>query len=270
MSSSVIRPRQVEPKAIRRWFKLAFLLMNRNRVTWLIVSFGFGLLALGLCFSLLLSTIVIATLFLSGTLLAMTVDATERPPLRHQVTIFNGGILPAFRQAVGVIVGAFLIIGLGNIFMGNGDFLLNSLFDISDLTNESSDKGMRNTLRDWASPSAIALAFSIGFMLLPIFGQGPFHYLLRHYFSIDRDSAGLLVIEGLEKNLNSLLHLEFVLVFFISLATELLPGLSVMVIFAMCCSVCWVAFKDIFLHQNSIEEMLPANSAVVLRDSALR
>ena len=95
MSCKGLKPRKVDDKAFRRWLKGAFLLMNRNKFTWFVLSFSCAIVAIGTGNSQFLQYMSVLALFFVGIVFASTVDTKESTSLYQQFLALKGSLSTA-------------------------------------------------------------------------------------------------------------------------------------------------------------------------------
>lgn len=81
----------------------------------------------------------------------------------------------------------------------------------------------------------------------------------------------MLALKGEVLNAGPLFKLNALILIGPLLATAVVPGISIPLVFAMVSCLWWVAFKDIFLHVESLDEVAvaaPEASTSAVRSAA--
>lgn len=257
MNSKLLEPRKVENGAFTRWVRLAFKLIRRRMITWLLLSTFCAMAAMALGFSQLLQITVVMAVLLVGTVFAKLVDQTVNPSVDEQHSIIVSS-LPRGLAVTGYAVLVMFVVSLSfSVFDGNLKTVLGRVYSSGYFIALTEQNGLHSLLIDVSAPVAVCVFFGVITMSLP-FVYGPFAYLAMEVFGVDRKTAHILALKGEVLNGGALFKLNMLILLGPMLATAIVPGVSIALVFAMVSCLWWVAFKDIFLHVAAMDEVIAA------------
>lgn len=119
MNTKLLEPRKVESGAFSRWLRLAFKLVRRRLITWLVLSTFCAVTAMALGFSVVIQITITMAILLVGAVFASIVDRGNRDwsfNKQYQLIVDN---LPPALAVVGYSVLVFFVVSLAfSVFDG--------------------------------------------------------------------------------------------------------------------------------------------------------
>ncbi|OES24134.1 hypothetical protein [Alteromonas macleodii] len=243
--------RKVEPKALRRWYKQGFTLLNQALGFWVLFAIFCTAMASILGHSDLLQQTMIYGCLLCGVGMAKWLEREHRRSITLSIRTYFANLLPALRFS---LIAVF-IINVASMFIQwlmfpEPDFT--KLWYDPDYTFPSLSDGVLQYALHLNNQVVDSVFVFLLVSALPIIAH-PFGYGCRELLNVNSREAAKLSIQGTGENAEHVVALAFSFVLLSAVFSLTVPLLNIFVFFPLVSATLWAAWKDVYGFQESNE-----------------